>query len=253
MLSKTRKANRQLRQDKRAARRLKKSKSLENNFNQEDPTPRKKPTENLQINPLTESQAIYDDAMAEAKIVFGLGPAGTGKTWFATMRACQKLDKGQISKIVITRPAEAVDEDLGYLPGELNEKFEPYLRPVKDALIEFFGEAHLEYLLRKKIIEPIPLGFLRGATLKECVVIADEMQNATKGQMKMLLTRFGQDAQFIINGDPKQIDIDKQSSGLMDAIHRTKKISAIQHVWFTREDIVREGLVQEIIDAYENE
>jgi phosphate starvation-inducible PhoH-like protein len=161
------------------------------------------------------------------------------------------LNRGEIDKIVLTRPAESAEEEMGHLPGELEEKYDPYLRPVKEALEEYFGTGHLEYLLRNKIVEAIPLGFMRGATLKNAWVIADEMQNATKGQIKMFLTRFGENAKFVVNGDPKQVDIDAYKSGLMDAVQRTAHIDAIKFIQFTKDDIVREGLVQEIVEAYE--
>lgn len=204
------------------------------------------------IVPLTEAQALYDDAFASKKIVFGIGPAGTGKTWFAAMRAAQAWDAGEIERIIVTRPVVEAEEKLGFLPGDLMEKYEPYLRPVKDALEEYFGSGHLEYLLRVGIIEPRPLGFLRGATLKNCWLIADEMQNATVGQHKLLLTRFGEGAKFIINGDPSQVDIPASQSGLINAVHRLRNIRAVSSVRFKREDIVREGIVQDIVAAYED-
>ncbi len=148
--------------------------------------------------PLTERQADYDDAIRASRISFG-----TGKTYFATIRAAEALDRGLIKKIYLTRPAVEAGESLGFLPGELDEKYEPYLRPFRDALTEFFGSGHLEYLIKKKVIEPVPLGFLRGATIKNAWLLADEMQNATKNQMKMLLTRMGKDSKFIVNGDPR--------------------------------------------------
>lgn len=204
------------------------------------------------VTALTKAQKLYDESFRSSKMTFGIGPAGTGKTWFATMRAAQALDAGLIDKIIITRPVVEAEEELGFLPGDMDEKYEPYLRPVKDALEEFFGTGHLELLLKRKIIEPRPLAYLRGATLKDCWVIADEMQNATKGQLKLLLTRFGQNAKFIINGDPSQCDLERGKSGLMDAVSRLSHIPDVGTVHFTREDVVREGLVQEILEAYED-
>ncbi|MDE4297072.1 PhoH family protein [Phaeobacter gallaeciensis] len=202
--------------------------------------------------PLTEAQADYDDAFRSHKMIFGIGPAGTGKTWFAAMRAAEALANNEIDRIIVTRPiVEAEEEKFGTLPGDLMEKYEPFLRPVKDALEEYFGTGHLEYLLRQGIIEPRPLSFLRGSTLKNCWVIADEMQNATIGQHKLLLTRFGENAKFIINGDPSQADIPEHKSGLMPALNKLKHIETITAIHFEREDIVREGLVQEIVEAFE--
>lgn len=203
------------------------------------------------INTLTESQRKYDEAFRLSKIIFGIGPAGTGKTWLSAMRAAEALDRKVIERIIVTRPVVEAEESLGYLPGDLMEKYEPYLRPVKDALTEYFGAGHLDYLLRKKIVEPRPLAYLRGATLKNCWVIADEMQNATVGQHKLLLTRFGENAKFVINGDPSQVDIPGNKSGLMDAIKRLKDVEHVSSVLFKTEDVVREGLVQNILRAYE--
>jgi phosphate starvation-inducible protein PhoH and related proteins len=200
--------------------------------------------------PLTEKQADYDDAIHASRITFGIGPAGTGKTYFATMRAAEALHNRDIKKIYLTRPAVEAGETLGFLPGDLDEKYEPYLRPFKDALTEFFGAGHLEYLIKKKIIEPVPLGFLRGATIKEAWLLADEMQNATKEQMKMLLTRMGKESKFVINGDPKQADI--SGSGLMDAAQRTATIEGVSQVVFSRQDVVRDGIVQDILEVYDH-
>lgn len=206
------------------------------------------------IQPLTEAQRDYDGCIKSGQITFGTGPAGTGKTWFAAMRAAQALESKQIEKIIITRPAvEAGGERLGFLPGEMDEKYEPYLRPVKEAFEEFFGAGHLEYLIKSKKIEPIPLGFIRGATVKNAWLIADEMQNSSKVQMHMLLTRIGDNAKFIINGDPRQCDLPSGAiSGLMDAVNRLERVGGCNHVNFTSEDVVRSGLCQKVVEAYEN-
>lgn len=204
------------------------------------------------VHPLTQAQAVYDEAFRTKRIIFGIGPAGAGKTWFAAMRAAEALDRGETDRIYVTRPVVDAEEKLGYLPGDLMEKYEPYLRPVRDALEEYFGTGHLEYLLRKKIIEPRPLAFLRGATLKHAWVIADEMQNATVGQHKLLLTRIGENSTFVINGDPSQIDIPRHTSGLMDAVERMGRVAEVASVLFDRHDIVRDGLVQKVVEAYES-
>lgn len=242
-------------QERRAQRRNGKGRAAQVRFDDtidnQPPRQRVKPLKEPVV-PLTEAQMAYDEAFQSSKIIFGVGPAGTGKTWFAAMRAAQALDRGEIDKIIVTRPVVEAEETLGYLPGDLMEKYEPYLRPVKDALEEYFGSGHLEYLLKEGIIEPRPLGLLRGATLKNCWMIADEMQNATVGQHKLLLTRFGQGAKFIINGDPTQIDIPASKSGLMEAIYRTRHVDLITSVNFGRNDIVREGIVQDIVEAFEN-
>ncbi|MTH61223.1 PhoH family protein [Paracoccus litorisediminis] len=201
---------------------------------------------------LTEAQADYGDLIEEKRITFGIGPAGTGKTYYATRLAAEALDRREIRKIYLTRPAVEAGESLGFLPGDLDEKYEPYLRPFKDALNDHFGAGHVEYLIKSKVIEPVPLGFLRGATIKNAWMLADEMQNATKSQMKMLLTRIGKDAKFIINGDLRQIDIDERSSGLEDAVKRTRKVEHVGAIEFTRADVVRDDIVQDILAVYDN-
>ena len=205
------------------------------------------------VKALNDAQRHYDAAMHSSDIVFGIGPAGTGKTWLAAVRAADLLREGLIEKIIVTRPAVEAGEGLGFLPGELEEKYEPYFRPVRDALVERLGSSHVDYLIRAGKIEARPLEFLRGATIKNSWLIADEMQNATKTQMKMLLTRIGEGAKFIINGDPRQCDLAHLSdSGLTDAVERLAKADRIKTVRFTREDIVRHGLVQVIVEAYES-
>lgn len=205
------------------------------------------------IKPLNTAQKRFDAAIKSSSITFGIGPAGTGKTWFSAMRAAEALDNRLVERIVVTRPAVTADgEDLGFLPGELDEKYEPYLAPVRDALEEKFGTTYLEYLLKCKVIEAIPLGFMRGKTLNNCWVLADEMQNSTKNQMKTLLSRIGEDSKFIINGDPLQLDIPVESSGLIDAVGRLSNVERITSVRFTSSDIVRSGLCQKVVEAYEN-
>ena len=203
------------------------------------------------LKPKTQAQADYDQQIASKLITFGIGPAGTGKTWWAAMRAAEMLKAGEIEKIVITRPAVEAGEEMGFLPGELEEKYEPYFRPVRDALLEGLGSGFLEYALKAGKVEARPLAYLRGATLKNCWLIADEMQNATVSQMRLLLTRFGENAKFIINGDEAQCDLpDRAKSGLMDAVRRLSTNSRVGVTTFGIEDVVRHGIVQEIIEAY---
>jgi phosphate starvation-inducible PhoH-like protein len=206
----------------------------------------------ITVRPLNAAQKRYDAAMKSSSIVFGIGPAGTGKTWMAAQRAAEALEEGRIERIIVTRPAETVQENPGFLPGDLMEKYEPFLAPVKEALEDRFGTGHLEYLIRKEVIKPIPLGFIRGLTLRNCWVIADEMQNATHIQTKTLLTRIGENARYLINGDPRQIDIPQRSSGLLDAVRRLSHHADISVVRFGRQDIVRSGLCQDIVEAYED-
>lgn len=202
------------------------------------------------VKPLTPSQKRYDAAFKSKEIVFGIGPAGTGKTWFAVQRAAEALNDKLISKIYVTRPAVEVGASLGFLPGELEEKYEPYLAPLKEAFVEAFGATKYEYLVKNKIIEAVPLAFMRGRTIKNAWMIADEMQNATQVEFKMFLTRIGENAKFIVNGDPRQVD-QGIKSGLPDAIDRIGNHSQVSVITFRRDEIVRLGLIQDIVEAYE--
>jgi phosphate starvation-inducible PhoH-like protein len=235
----------------RAERRAGRQQVAQPSFEEKFTTPPVKPNREPLV-PLTDRQADYDDAIDASRITFGIGPAGTGKTYFATIRAAEALDRREIKKIYLTRPAVEAGEKLGFLPGELDEKYEPYLRPFRDALIEYFGAGHLEYLVSKKIIEPVPLGFLRGSTIKDAWLLADEMQNATKNQMKMLLTRMGKGSKFVVNGDPRQVDIPAHDSGLEDAARRLTGVEGVDLVRFTHEDVVRDDIVAEILMRYDD-
>lgn len=203
---------------------------------------------------LTERQAEYGEAIDQSRVTFGVGPAGTGKTWFAVAKVAELLKRKELKKVYLTRPAIGTDEeDLGFLPGDLEEKYEPYLRPFRDAFVDRLGSGFFEYLIKTKVIEPVPLGFLRGMTIKNAVLMADEMQNATRGQFKMLLTRIGQNSQFIINGDPRQIDLENPNkSGLEDAITRCGQIEGFGVIRFERQDIVRDDIIQDILERYDD-
>lgn len=207
----------------------------------------------IEIEPLNDAQREYDAHIRGKILTFGVGPAGTGKTWWAAARAAELYRDGKLKKIIITRPAQnADDEDLGFLPGELNEKYEPYFRPVREALEEILGSGHLEYAIKMGDIEARPLAFLRGASLKHCWIIADEMQNATVNQMKLLLTRVGAECKVIVNGDPNQCDLpDKSKSGLLDAARRLSHLKTVGAIYFTRADIVRSGFCMDVVNAYE--
>jgi phosphate starvation-inducible PhoH-like protein len=204
------------------------------------------------LTPLTETQRSYHAAILANRITFGIGVAGTGKTWYAAALAAEQLMSHEIERIIVTRPAIEAGEELGFMPGDLSEKYEPYFRPVRDALEERLGSGPLEYYLKAKSIEARPLAFLRGATLKNCWVIADEMQNATPAQMKMFLTRIGENSRFIINGDITQKDIDGPS-GLADAQRRLRNMAHVSFIEFKIADIVRDPLCQAIASRYENE
>lgn len=204
------------------------------------------------VKPLTPGQKVYDAAFKSSDIIFGVGPAGTGKTWFAIQRAAEALKSRDIKKIYVTRPAVEVGEGMGFLPGELEDKFAPYLTPVREAFVEALGAGYYEYCIKAGIIEPVPLAFIRGRTLKDAWIIADEMQNATKAEFKVLLTRIGENAKFIVNGDASQIDERiGHSSGLEDATKRLGRHSQIKIVRFDRSEIVRSGLCQDIVELYE--
>lgn len=218
----------------------------------DESTPRRpvKPSQR-EVKPLTPAQVIYDAAIRGSLITFGIGPAGTGKTWLAATRAAEALSAGEIKRIVITRPAIEAGESLGFLPGELEDKYDPYFRPVRDALVEHLGSGALEYHLKTGTIEARPLGLLRGATFKDCWVIFDEAQNATVTQMKLFLTRIGENAKMIINGDPDQVDLPAgTASGLMDAVSRLSAVKGVDVVTFAEADIVRSGICREIVAAY---
>lgn len=202
------------------------------------------------ITPLNEVQKRYLNAMKGFVLTLATGPAGTGKTWLCAALAAQMLESGEIDKIIITRPAVEAGESLGFLPGELEEKFDPYLQPFRDVLNERLGKSYVEFLIKRGQIEAAPLAYMRGRTFKNAFVILDEAQNTTPTQMKMFLTRIGHDCRVVVNGDMAQKDV-KGESGLEDAVARLSYIPSVKHVNFTREDIVRSGLVQEIVSAYD--
>jgi phosphate starvation-inducible protein PhoH and related proteins len=201
------------------------------------------------IEPKTDAQKRYLNAIKTFKLVFGVGPAGTGKTFIAGAFAAMALEARQVERIIITRPAVDAGESLGFLPGELEEKYEPYLAPLRQVFWERLGKGQTEYFLKSGKIEAIPLGHMRGMTFKNAIVLLDEAQNVTPAQMKMFLTRIGEDCTVIVNGDPEQKDI-TGPSGLNDAIARVGYIPSVKVVKFSDRDVVRSGLVAEIVSAY---
>lgn len=187
-------------------------------------------------------------------MVFAIGPAGTGKTYTSVALAAKALRDKQVKRIILTRPAVEAGESLGFLPGDLKEKMDPYLQPLYDALRDVIPHEKLESFIEKKIIEVAPLAFMRGRTLDEAFVILDEAQNTTHSQMKMFLTRMGMNAKFIITGDPSQVDLPlKQKSGLREAMRILKDVNDIGFVHLTEEDVVRHPVVKKIIHAYNEE
>lgn len=198
----------------------------------------------------SKKQKHYLNCMKQYSITFGTGPAGTGKTFLCGAVAAAALANGETNKIIITRPMVEADEDPGYLPGTAEEKFAPYFRPFKDVLDERLGASHVEYLIKRGRIEIAPFAYMRGRTFKNCWVILDEAQNTTPSQMKLFLTRLGENCNVVINGDLKQKDI-KGKSGLQDAIDVLQGHTVnMGFCNFSEEDIVRSAIVQEIVEAY---
>lgn len=200
----------------------------------------------------SERQKKYINAIQHADLIYGLGPAGTGKTFLAAGLAADALAGKRTRKIIVTRPAVEAGESLGFLPGELDEKYEPYLQPVRQVFIERLGRGPFDYFLKTKAIEPIPLAYMRGMTFKDCWVILDEAQNVSAHQMKMFLTRIGENCKVIVCGDLDQVDIEGLS-GLFDAVKRTSWIPNVKVVEFTIADVVRSGLVLDVLKSYARE
>jgi len=204
------------------------------------------------ITPKGPNQKKYIDAMRSHDIVFGIGPAGTGKTYLAMANAVAGLTKGAVKRIILTRPAVEAGENLGFLPGDLAEKIDPYLRPLYDALHDMMPFEKVSALLGKGIIEVAPLAFMRGRTLNDAFVILDEAQNTTSEQMKMFLTRLGFGSKAVVTGDITQTDLPSgKSSGLVEAKNILSKITGIKMIYFSQQDVVRHQLVQKIVKAYD--
>ena len=204
------------------------------------------------VTPKSAAQKAYIDAIRKFDIVFSIGPAGTGKTYLAMAMAVAALSTGQVSRIILTRPAVEAGEALGFLPGDLAEKVDPYLRPLYDALHDMMRFEKVSSLMQKGVIEVAPIAFMRGRTLNDSFIILDEAQNTTSEQMKMFLTRIGYSSKAVVTGDITQIDLPpNKGSGLIEAKEILQNIGGIQFVFFTKQDVVRHRLVQEIIRAYE--
>ncbi|HEA69481.1 MAG TPA: PhoH family protein [Desulfobacterales bacterium] len=204
------------------------------------------------IAPKNQAQKEYIEAIRKFDIVFGIGPAGTGKTYLAMAMAVAELSKGQVSRIILTRPAVEAGEALGFLPGDLAEKIDPYLRPLYDALHDMMKFEKVSDLMQKGVIEVAPIAFMRGRTLNDSFIVLDEAQNTTSEQMKMFLTRIGFNSKAVITGDITQIDLpNNKISGLIETKNILQTIGGIKFVFFSKQDVVRHRLVQEIIKAYE--
>jgi phosphate starvation-inducible PhoH-like protein len=212
------------------------------------------PAGKKQVAPKSATQRRYIEAIQNNDIVFGIGPAGTGKSYLAVAMAIQALMQKQVSRIVLARPAVEAGERLGFLPGDLQEKVDPYLRPLYDALFDLIEAERVTRMLEKRIIEVAPLAFMRGRTLSDAFIILDEAQNTTSEQMKMALTRIGFGSKCVVTGDVTQIDLPTgKRSGLIEAERILSKVEGIEFVYFSDKDVVRHRLVQMIIRAYEQQ
>ncbi|MGI6767644.1 MAG: PhoH family protein [Bacilli bacterium] len=205
------------------------------------------------IYPKTVNQKYYLNSLEKNDVIFAVGPAGTGKTYLGVLYAVSKLKAGEIRKIVLVRPVVEAGEKLGYLPGDLKEKIDPYLVPLYDSLNEALGKENVDRMIEKGIVEIAPLAYMRGRTIDGAIIILDEAQNSSQIQMKMFLTRLGYGSKMIITGDITQIDLpNRSSSGLIQALNILDNIKNIQICHFTRNDVMRHPLVQKIIERYEN-
>lgn len=206
------------------------------------------------ISPRTATQAAYLRAIDENELVFGQGPAGTGKTYLAVAKAVERLVNGQVDRIILSRPAVEAGEQLGFLPGDMREKVDPYLRPLYDALFDMLPDKQVEKRLESGEIEVAPLAFMRGRTLSNAFVILDEAQNTTAVQMKMFLTRLGENSRMVITGDLSQVDLPRGTrSGLRDAIDVLDGVKGVGFIRFNEKDVVRHPLVTRIVHAYQGE
>ena len=204
------------------------------------------------IKPKTLGQKRYVDSIRKNLVTFGIGPAGTGKTYLAVALAAFYLKNREVERIILPRPAVEAGEKLGFLPGDLQEKIDPYLRPLYDALADMFGYDQFQKMIDRNIIEVAPLAYMRGRTLEESFIILDEAQNTTREQMKMFLTRMGNHSRVVVNGDATQIDlVDRRMSGLTEAEKILKDVRGVGMVYFSDEDVVRHDMVGRIIRAYE--
>jgi phosphate starvation-inducible PhoH-like protein len=204
------------------------------------------------IVPRSKTQAVYMEALARDDLIFALGPAGTGKTYLAVAQAVQQLIGGSVDRLILSRPAVEAGERLGFLPGDMKEKVDPYLRPLYDALYDMLPAEQVERRITSGEIEIAPIAFMRGRTLSDAFIILDEAQNTTPAQMKMFLTRFGMRSRMVVCGDPLQVDLPNPGmSGLADAVGRLEGIQKIATIRFSARDVVRHPLVGRIVEAYE--
>jgi phosphate starvation-inducible PhoH-like protein len=201
------------------------------------------------IKPQNEAQQRLLEALDRSSLVFAIGAAGTGKTYLAVAKAVEALESGRVRRIVLSRPAVEAGESLGFLPGDMEEKLSPYLRPLYDALCDRLSSKRLKSLTAEGVIEIAPIAYMRGRTLNNAFIVIDEAQNCTYGQLKMLLTRLGWNSSMVVTGDPEQTDLLPGISGLLDVVGRLEMLDNVDAVRFTRGDVVRHPLVADIIDA----
>lgn len=215
--------------------------------------PPRRPGKGKAVRARTEGQKAYLEAMRDHEVVFGVGPAGTGKTYLAVAAAVQAVKEGRVKRIVLVRPAVEAGEKLGFLPGDFQQKIDPYLRPLHDALHNLLDPVVRQRYLDSEVVEVCPLAYMRGRTLNDAFVILDEAQNSTVPQMMMFLTRMGEGSHVVVTGDPSQIDLPRGvRSGLDDATHRLDAVEGIAVVRLKRSDVVRHPIVQRIIEAYDD-
>ncbi len=223
--------------------------SISNDFNKANSSYIKTPKKKIIARSATQKK--YIESLKTNTLTFGIGPAGTGKTYLAVADAVEKITTGYVDKIILSRPAVEAGEQLGFLPGDLKEKIDPYLRPLYDALGDCMNREKVYKMIEKGKIEIAPLAFMRGRTLSYSYIILDEAQNTSPMQMKMFLTRLGKESQMVVTGDLTQIDLPKPTkSGLYEALNVTKKIQDVAHVKFTDEDVIRHPLVSKIVKGY---
>jgi phosphate starvation-inducible PhoH-like protein len=209
-------------------------------------------TQKSAVTARTFMQSAFIESMSKNDLIFGVGPAGTGKTFLAVAYAAMLLEKGDVKRIVLSRPAVEAGENLGFLPGDMKEKVDPYLRPLYDALYEMLPAEKVDKFIETNVIEIAPLAFLRGRTLKDAAIILDEAQNTTAAQMKMILTRIGENSKMIVTGDPTQIDLPSRvKSGLKDALDTLRRVENMAVIKFGNRDVIRHKLVSQIVQAYD--
>jgi phosphate starvation-inducible PhoH-like protein len=221
---------------------------LETQYNADEAKPTKEKATFKEVKPLNEIQSVYLDAIKHNDIIFGIGSAGTGKTYVAASYAAGQLFYRKISKIILTRPNVETGRGLGFLPGKLDDKYAPYLQPFDAVFTRTLGTGFYQYAQKNKDIDPKPIGFMRGMSFDNAIILVDEAQNLTKTELKMLLSRVGKNCKVILSGDPKQVDI--LDSGLQDAVTRLQGLAGVQVVKFEDEDIVRSQMCKQIILAY---